>query len=126
MSDMSTGDAFPSYDVRSLVFDDDNLDVKDWQLESAIREKTHYKLLSPEPFEYTDCKPRYMLKNTDNKQKYYAYCVQVATRNSAVMQDMHTDFLYMLALGKRYAFLHGQYEDICLEQTADHLRVALV
>lgn len=50
------------YEVKSLEVGEHEIDLRKWNLTSALDANITYKLRSPEPIEYFDCKERFLLK----------------------------------------------------------------
>ncbi len=44
------------YDISAVTIEDANVDPWDWNFNSSINDKIHYKLMSKEPLEYFDFK----------------------------------------------------------------------
>ena len=101
------------YDLKAIDVEDTNVDPTDWNFRSAFNEKMEYKLMSKEPLDYFDFKPRFLVK--PHGKAFYAYCVQFNSIDGSMQEDLIADYLYMKSLTKRYPSRFLVYDDLCLE-----------
>ena len=72
MNALSTND----YDLRHIETEEDDIDVKQWDLISAIYPNKVYKLVQHDPIEYYDYRLRFIVSDKrDKSEPKYAYCL---------------------------------------------------
>ena len=70
----------PDYDLKSIETEEDDIDVDDWLLQSAINPEKMYRIIDKEPVEYFDYRLRYKVSvHRDKGEPKYAFCVQFNT-----------------------------------------------
>lgn len=68
------------YDLKSIETEEDDIDIDEWLLQSAIYPDKVYRIIDKEPVDYFDYRLRYKVREHRDKNDHkYALCVQFNT-----------------------------------------------
>ena len=72
------------YDLKSIETEEEEIDIDDWLLQSAMDPERMYRIIDKEPVEYFDYRLRYKVSlHREKGDPKYAFCVFFNTLSGA-------------------------------------------